>query len=97
MKKLKKIVVKLNLMNVLSIFFYVFRLFPIEKNKIIIVNYHGKGYGDGGKYIAEQLLNKKVKIYWAVKDTKSFVPYSIKKVKMNSISYFVIHLSILHI
>lgn len=92
MKILKQLVVKMNLMNILSVFFYIFRLFPIKNNKIIFINYHGKGYGDGGKYIAEQLLDKDVKIYWAVKDMNSNIPSSIKKIKMNSISYFY-HLS----
>lgn len=92
MKKIKDIIVKLNLMNVLSVFFYIFRIFPIKNNKIVFISYHGKGYGDGGKYIVEQLKNKNVEIYWAVNDLKTNMPSQIKKIKMNSISYFY-HLS----
>lgn len=91
MKKfLKKIVIKLKLMNVFSIFFYIFRIFKIQNNKIVIVNYHGKGYGDNAKYVVESLLkkNENLKIYWALKNTDEMVPKGIKKIKFNSIKYF---------
>ena len=33
---------------------------PIKQNKIVFCNYSGKGYGDNLKYIANQLLDKKI-------------------------------------
>lgn len=93
MKKIKKIIVKLNLVNIISIFFYIFRIFPINNKKVIVVNYHGKGYGDSGKYIVEKLLNEKdIIIFWALNDLNDEVPNKVKKVKFNSILYF-FHLS----
>lgn len=51
--------------NLLILFFW---LFPINKKKIFISNYYGKGYGDNAKYIVEELLknNANCKIVWAV-------------------------------
>jgi len=36
---LKKIVVQFNIIKILSVFFYIFRLIPIKKNKIVFVNF----------------------------------------------------------
>lgn len=46
------------------------RLLPVQRNKIVISNYYGRGYGDNAKYIAEFLLNshQKVKIIWLIKN-----------------------------
>ena len=46
------------------------RLFPVEKNKITISNYYGRGYGDNAKYIADKLLEteQKLRIIWLVKN-----------------------------
>lgn len=67
-----------------------FRLFPISKNKILIVSYFGKGFGDNGKYIVEELLkNEDCKIIWACK--KQFmpsVPSTVKTVKYYSPLFF---------
>ena len=48
----------------------IYRLFPIDKTKIVISNYYGRGLGDNAKYIAEELLHRKkgVKIIWIVKN-----------------------------
>ena len=45
------------------------RLFPVDRNKVVICNYFGKGYGDNGKAIAESLhaMNPKLDIVWAVR------------------------------
>ncbi len=44
----------------------IFWLFPIKNNKIVICNYYGKGFGDNGKYIANELIKEKEKyeIVW---------------------------------
>lgn len=44
----------------------ILRFIPIKKNKIVIDNYWGKGYGDNAKYICNYLLStdKKLDIVW---------------------------------
>jgi len=51
------------------ILYYIFRLFPIQKNKIFIQNFNGKGYGDNPKYIVEEILQRRLNyvIVWAVR------------------------------
>lgn len=103
-KKLKKYK---NLYDLLSwcrlfIFFIYYRLFmiifsviPIKRNKIMIINYAGKGFGDNGKYIVERLLleNKDVNIYWATSSKyKKTLPEKVNYTKFNSI-IFLFHLS----
>lgn len=66
---------------------FLFQIFPLE-NKVMVVNYYGKGYGDNAKYIVEKLLSKKIKIIWAVKNKDIQLPNGIKKVRINSIKYF---------
>jgi CDP-glycerol glycerophosphotransferase len=65
--------------------FYLFRLFPIQKNKIFIQNFNGKGYGDNPKYIVEEILRRGLDfaLVWAVRtefakdfpQTVRIVPY----------------------
>ena len=31
----------------------------IQKNKIVVTNYFGKGFGDSSKYIVQELLKKR--------------------------------------
>lgn len=35
-----------------------FLLIPIKNNKIVICSYYGKGYGDNGKYIVEEIIKQ---------------------------------------
>ena len=90
MKILKKIIARSRILSTISIIFYVFRIFKIQNNKIIMNNFNGKGYGDSPKYIAEQLLNSNIyKLYWGVKDkNKGDFPNGIIPVKMYSLSWF---------
>ncbi len=46
------------------------RLFPLDKTKIVISNYYGRGMGDNAKYITEELLrrNQDIKIVWLTKN-----------------------------
>lgn len=58
-------------------YLYILWLLPIQKNKVVICNFYGKGYGDNSKYIAEELLkqNSKHEIVWLLKsgeDSSSF-------------------------
>lgn len=67
-------------------FEYLFRLFPIKKNKVYVSNYMGKGYGDNAKYIVEALLKKQnhYDIVWVVKQNYVF-PSGVRSVNKNSL------------
>lgn len=71
-------------------FSFLFRVFPIEKNKIVICNFSGRGYGDNGKYIVEEILkeNKGYDVVWLLKkefSENSGLPINIRTVKYGSI------------
>lgn len=53
-----------------SSLFYIFRVFPIQKNKIVFSSYMGKGFGDNGKYITLEMIKrtKSYDIVWLVRD-----------------------------
>ncbi len=70
-----------------KLLFYLFRIFRIKNNKIVFVSYLGKGYGDNGKYIAEELLarNENLDIVWLCRDMDSVFPKGIRKVRYNSL------------
>lgn len=89
--KIKEIVVKLNLMDILSLPFYLFRIFKIKNNKIACTNFSGKGYGDNTKYVVQELLKHKDKydIVWFVSDkNKYIIPSEIRVVKLYSLKWF---------
>ena len=54
----------------------ILQLFPIKKNKIVVDNYWGKGYGDNAKYICNYLLstNKSLDIVWLYEPQYVTVP-----------------------
>lgn len=64
----------------------IFKNKPIIKNKIVVDNFGGKGYGDNPKYIVESLLKKKINldIVWLVNDMSTVVPNGVRKVKYNT-------------
>lgn len=68
---------------------FLFRLLPIKKNRIVMSNLLGKGYGDNPKYIANELLSRKdvdLEIVWLVKDKYyDDIPREIKQVKRGTI------------
>lgn len=74
--------------RVRAIPFYIFRLIPVQKRRIVFSNFLGKGFGDNGKYIALELLRqgRKYDLVWLVSDMsdKSF-PAGIRLVKINSL------------
>lgn len=63
---------------------------PIQKNKIVISNYYGRGYGDNPKYIANELLKLKdkypISIIWLVKsqEAKDSLPEGIQACEYGS-------------
>ena len=72
---------------VLKTFFYLFRIFPIKKNKVVLSCHLGKGYGDNGKYIVEALLKrrKKYDIVWLAKNPSEKFPDGVRAVYYRSI------------
>lgn len=75
----------------IKLWLLIFSIFPIKKNKIMIVSYYGKGYGDNGKYIVNELLQREnlYSIYWACNEKNKYsLPNDIKYVKFNSLKYF---------
>jgi CDP-glycerol glycerophosphotransferase len=71
-----------------SFFYYFFRVFPVKKNKIHIINFDGRGYGDNLKYIVEEILNRRLDydIVWETKKEywEKFPP-SVRLVKHKSV------------
>ncbi len=65
---------------------WLMRVFPIQKNKILFMNFLGQGFGDNGKYIAESLFkkNSNIKMVWITDDQKS-LPNYIVPIKKRSI------------
>ncbi len=64
------------------------RVLPIKKNKIVISNYCGRGYGDNAKYIVEELLSRgeNVDIVWLTKneDEAKTLPKGVRSCKYAS-------------
>lgn len=71
----------------ISFLYYLFRIFPIKKNKIVFCNYVGKGYGCNPKYIAEEILRRNLNydLVWMTKDTMLKFPSKIRIVKWETI------------
>jgi CDP-glycerol glycerophosphotransferase len=81
---MKSIIIKC----ILIFFYYLFRIIPVQKNKIFIQNFNGKGYGDNPKYIVEEILRHGLdfELVWAVRPvlSKDF-PETVKTVPYKSI------------
>lgn len=70
-------------------------IFTINKKKIMVSNFNGKGYGFDPKYIVDKLIQEgNYTIYWAVKDkhVDNKLPENVKAVRINSLMYYY-HLS----
>ena len=67
--------------------FQLMKVFPIHNNKIVILNFLGNGYGDNGKYIADELLSqtRKYDIVWLTKKRKQGFPDGIREVSYGSL------------
>ena len=61
------------------------RLLPVQKNKIVISSYYGRGYGDNAKPIVEELLKRtcNLDIVWMVNDDAAAetLPSGVRPVK----------------
>ena len=67
-----------------SILFYLCRIFPVRKKKIVFCCIEGTtGYTCNPKYIAEELIrrNEGYELVWLVNDTKKTFPKEIKVVR----------------
>ncbi len=85
MKKLIKIIIK----ALATCFCYIFRIFKIKENKIIIVTYDGKGYGDSAKYITEKLLEQKKEydIVWSIRGNVDNIPEKIRTTQIYTLKW----------
>lgn len=84
----KYIAYRLRKARIQSIIFYVFRIFPIKKNKIVFCCIEGTtGYSCNPKYIAEECIRRNksgevdLELVWLVNDTAKEFPKEIKVVK----------------
>ncbi len=71
-----------------SLVYYACRIFPIQKNKVVMWTFEGGGgFGCNPKYVAEEILKRnregksKLKIYWIMNDTTREFPAEIIKIK----------------
>jgi CDP-glycerol glycerophosphotransferase len=67
--------------------------FPINKNKILISSYYGRGYGDNLKYIIKELLSRNIKglkLVWVIKDKEESksLPNGIATCFIGSIKFY---------
>lgn len=67
------------------------RVRPIEKNKVVFINYSGRGFGDNGKPVALKLkeLYPDIDIVWATKGgTESTLPEGIRSVTYHTPAFY---------
>lgn len=71
-----------------SLAYYICRVFPVDRNKIVMWTFEGNGgYGCSPKYVAEEILKRNrecrshYKIVWLVNDINKEFPPKIKKIK----------------
>lgn len=69
-----------------SLLFFLFRIFPIKKNKIVFCNFAGKGFGDNPKYVAQEMItqNLDVDIVWLNNEVEKFPLFSNKIRQVNA-------------
>lgn len=72
---------------IMTLLFYICRIFPIAHNKIVVSSFAGKGYGDNGKAIVEELCKQDVNydIVWLCKDEHAVFPDGVRAVPFLSI------------
>jgi CDP-glycerol glycerophosphotransferase len=70
-----------------SIPYFLLRMVPINKRKIVFSNFNGKGFGDNPKYIALEIIkrNLDLELVWLIDDVNDHkLPKEIRPVKSNS-------------
>lgn len=70
----------------MSLFQSLLEILPVKKNKIVFINFLGRGWGDNPKYIAAELLrqNNNLDLVWLVSDKNTTFPRGIRAVKFFS-------------
>lgn len=70
-----------------SLVFYIFRVFPIRKNKIVISSYLGRGYGNEGMYIIEAMGKERDQydIVWLCRRDCMELPNDVRQVAYASL------------
>lgn len=73
--------------KIISMIFYLFRIFPINDRKIVIASFGGKGYGSEGKAIVDRLMEARndLDIVWLVRNPDERLPKDIRGIKFASI------------
>lgn len=63
-----------------------YRLYPVQKNKIVFICYNGKNYSCNPKYIAEEIMSQELDydLVWLLRDMREYVPDRIRKVPFDS-------------
>ena len=78
--------------QMISDFYRMLYRHPIDKGKILFMNYNGCGYGCNPKYIAEELLRRKgipkLQMIWGVKEHQPSIPEEIRQVKIGTLEYY---------
>lgn len=67
----------------LKILSFLYYFFSVKKNKIVFINFNGKGYGCNPKYIAEEIIAQKLDydLVWLVNDMNMELPDQIRKAR----------------
>lgn len=62
------------------------RICPVKQDKIVFISYHGGGYGDNPRYIADELMqrDKKWDMVWLCKKPDEPLPEGVRRVKYGS-------------
>jgi len=68
---------------------FVFSLFPVQ-NRVVFINFNGRGFGCNPKYIALEMLREQVaaELIWFVHNLNEPLPSGIKKVKWGSLLFY---------
>ena len=83
--------VKYSIKRIISLLLHVFWIFPVKKNKIILINDHSYTFSDNLKYLSYYLLDKdpkKYNIYYSLKNVNEINDKRINPIKFNSLTHF---------
>lgn len=72
-----------------AVLYFVMRVFPVKRNKIVCCNMKGKRYGDNPKYIVDEIIRQKLdyEIVWLMKDEyDADLPKGVRRGKYNILS-----------
>lgn len=66
-------------------------LLPIKQNRIVFINFDGKGFGDNPKYICEELLRRDIDLdlIWLTNNLDIDVPDNLRLIKIYSLTGYI--------